>query len=211
MDKKEGLRVLCRKIPRNRLISLGILVLLMVAATVMNPAFLTADNLLGILAQNSARGILALGATFVLMTGGIDLAAEHGLTMIAVVASVSHIMTGENLLVLFGGCLILGAALGCVNGLLITRLRLLPFVATLAMMSIAQGITLFASEGKIMFLNHPVTVFIGSGKLFHIIPMPVVIFAGMCVVAYILLNKTKMGTAVYALGGNKEAAEYSGI
>ena len=202
MDKKEGLRVLCRKIPRNRLISLGILVLLMVAATVMNPAFLTADNLLGILAQNSARGILALGATFVLMTGGIDLAAENGLTMIAVVASVSHIMTGENLLVLFGGCLILGAALGCVNGLLITRLRLLPFVATLAMMSIAQGITLFASEGKIMFLNHPVTVFIGSGKLFHIISMPVVIFAGMCVVAYILLNKTKMGTAVYALGGN---------
>ena len=69
MDKKEGLRVLCRKIPRNRLISLGILVLLMVAATVMNPAFLTADNLLGILAQNSARGILALGATFCLNDG----------------------------------------------------------------------------------------------------------------------------------------------
>ena len=182
---------------------------LMAAATVMNPAFLTADNLLGILAQNSARGILALGATFVLMTGGIDLAAENGLTMIAVVASVSHIMTGENLFVLFAGCLVLGVVLGCVNGLLITRLRLLPFVATLAMMSIAQGITLFASEGKIMFLNHPVTVFIGSGKLFHIIPMPVVIFVGMCVVAHVLLNKTKMGTAVYALGGNKEAAEYS--
>lgn len=62
-----------------------------------------------------------------------------------------------------------------------------------------------------MFLNHPATVFIGSGKLFGVIPMPVVVFAGMCIVSYILLNKTKMGTAVYALGGNKEAAAYSGI
>ncbi|MDC7290360.1 ABC transporter permease [Blautia schinkii] len=195
----------------NRLISILILIILMAVASIVNPAFLTADNLLGILAQNSAKGILALGATFVLMTGGIDLACGNGLTMIAVVASVVHITTGENFLVLLLMCLLLGVVLGGINGFLITRMKLLPFVATLAMMSIAKGVTLFASEGKIMFLNHPATIFIGSGRVLGFLPMPVVIFALMCVIAATLLYRTKMGIAVYALGGNKEAAEYSGI
>ena len=178
----------------NRTVNIGILVILMCAATIANPSFLTLSNLLGILEQNAAKGVMALGVMFVLITGGIDLAMETGLTMIAVVSSIIHINAGGNTALLVLLCISIGAVLGAVNGVLITKLTLLPFVATLGMMSVAEGITYWVSEGELMFLNAP-----GVG------------FIGMAVIAAAILYRTRLGVATYALGSNEAAASYCGI
>lgn len=209
MEKlKQGRKV---TIERSRLINLGILVALMCAATIANPSFLAPSNLLGILEQNAAKGVMALGATFVLITGGIDLSMGNGLTMIAVTASILHIATGEHAFLLVLLCILIGAALGAVNGFLITKLRLLPFVATLGMMSVAEGITHWASEGKILFLDSPIVSFIGRGKVFGVFPFQAVVFLGMAALAAVILYRTRLGTATYALGSNEEAAACCGI
>ena len=199
------------RIERSRLINIGILVALMCVATISNPAFLLPSNLLGILEQNAAKGVMALGATFVLITGGIDLSMGNGLTMIAVTASILHIGAGENAFVLVLLCILIGALLGSVNGALITKLHFLPFVATLGMMSVAEGITHWASEGKILFLNSSVVSFIGRGKLFGFFPFQAVVFLGMAALAAVILYRTRLGIATYALGSNEEAAACCGI
>ena len=195
----------------NRTANIGILVILMCAATIANPSFLTLNNLLGILEQNAAKGVMALGVMFVLITGGIDLAMETGLTMIAVVSSIIHINAGGNTALLVLLCISIGAVLGAVNGVLITKLTLLPFVATLGMMSVAEGITYWVSEGELMFLNAPGVGFIGRGKVFGIIPFQTICFIGMAVIAAAILYRTRLGVATYALGSNEDAASYCGI
>lgn len=195
----------------NRLVSIGILAVLMVMAASSNRAFLSSGNLLGILEQNAAKGVMALGATFVLITGGIDLSMGNGLTMIAAVATVIHFKTGENALTLMVMCVVVGGLLGAVNGLLITKLKLLPFVATLGMMSVCRGITLWVAEGKIMFLNNPIALNIGNGKIFGFFPIQTIIFLAMAAIAAVVLYRTRLGTAVYAMGGNEDATSYCGI
>jgi len=195
----------------NKLLSIGILIVLMIITSIMNPAFLSSANLLGILEQNAAKGVLALGATYVLITGGIDLSMGNMMATIAVVASVIHFGSGESLIVLIVCCLILGMLAGCVNGLLITKLKLLPFVATLIMMTVAQGITLYAAEGKIMFLNNPFVLIIGSGKILGGIPVAALIFFAAAATAALILYRTRLGISIYSLGGNEDAARYSGI
>lgn len=200
-----------KKIEMDRLISPAILVFLILVVSLVNPAFLQPANLLGLLEQNAAMGVVALGAMFVLITSGIDLTTSNGLTMIAVIACVLYVSASGSFLVLVLAALIAGLVLGAANGLLITRLNLLPFIATLAMMSIAQGVTLLVSEGQIIFLNHPAIIFLGAGKLFNFLPVPFVVFAVMCAISSFVLNWTRMGVYVYSLGDNEEAAVYSGI
>lgn len=195
----------------NRLVNIGILFVLMVAATIANPSFLSPGNLLGILEQNAAKGVMALGVTFVLITGGIDLAMETSLAMIAVVSSIVHVNSGEKTIVLILLCLLIGAAVGAANGFLITKLRLLPFVATLGMMSIAEGITYWTSEGELMFLYDDAVSFIGRGKLFGFIPFQTVCFVVMAIIAAVILYRTRLGVATYSLGSNESAANYCGI
>lgn len=206
LKKEHGLHI-----EFNRLVNIGILLVLMVAATIANPSFLSPGNLLGILEQNAAKGVMALGVTFVLITGGIDLAMETSLAMIAVVSSIVHVNSGEKTIVLILLCLLIGAAVGAVNGFLITKLKLLPFVATLGMMSIAEGITYWTSEGELMFLYADAVGFIGRGKLFGVIPFQTVCFLVMAVIAAVILYRTRLGVATYSLGSNESAANYCGI
>lgn len=193
------------------MINIGILVVLIITASLVNHSFLSPGNLLGIFEQNAAKGVMALGITFVLITGGIDLSMENGLTMIAVVSSILHVRSGNHPAALIILCIVVGIALGAVNGFLITKLKLLPFVATLGMMSIAQGITHWSSEGEIMFLNAPGVSFIGRGKVFGFLSFQTIVFMIMSVLAAVILYRTRLGTAVYALGSNEDAAGYSGI
>lgn len=195
----------------NRMINIGILVVLMIGAAIVNPAFLSAGNLLGVIEQNAAKGVMALGITFVLITGGIDLSMENGLTMIAVVSSILHVRSGSNAVTLIVLCIAVGMALGAVNGFLITKMKLLPFVATLGMMSIAEGITHWVSEGEIMFLSSEGVTFIGRGKIFGIFSFQTLLFIVMAAFASVILYRTRLGTTIYALGSNEDAAGYSGI
>lgn len=195
----------------SRVANLVILFALITVAAIVNPSFLTPANLLGILEQNAAKGVMALGITFILITGGIDLSLETGLTMVAVVASIIHFNTGAHVIVLVVMCLLVGALLGMANGFLVSKLKLLPFVATLGMMSVAEGITYGVSEGKLMFLEPTVTDFIGRGKLAAGIPFQALVFAGMAVIAAVILYRTRLGVVIYALGSNEDAAGYCGI
>jgi ribose/xylose/arabinose/galactoside ABC-type transport system permease subunit len=195
----------------NRVFSIGILIMLMVITSIMNPAFLVFGNLMGILEQNAAKGVLALGATYILITGGIDLSMGNMMAAIAVVSSVIHFGSGESLFVLIIFCIVFGVLAGCINGFLITKLKLLPFVATLIMMTVAQGITLYAAEGKIMFLNNPFVLIIGSGKILNGIPVAALIFFGAVIIATLILYRTRFGISVYSMGGNEDAARYSSI
>lgn len=200
-----------KRIKFDKFISPIMLLGLMAFVAIINPAFLRIDNLLGILEQSASRGVIALGAMFVLITGGIDLTAGNGLAMIAVFAGVTYSAMQERFLALFVISLMAGAALGIINGVLITRFNLMPFVATLAMLSITQGLTLLVSEGQIIFLKDPISNMIGNGRLFGFLPTSFAVFFVMCVIAWMLLKRTRWGTSVYALGGNEEAAAYSGI
>ncbi|MCI9601179.1 MAG: ABC transporter permease [Lachnospiraceae bacterium] len=207
-DRKRGV---LQNLDLNRMINIGILAALMCIATISNRSFLSPGNLLGVLEQNAAKGVMALGATFVLITGGIDLSMGNGLTMIAVVSSILHVSTGDHAWLLVALCVLIGSVLGSVNGFLITKCRLLPFVATLGMMTIAEGITHWASEGKIMFLSSPAVSYIGRGKVFGVIPFQTVAFLFMSAAAAVILYRTRLGTAAYALGSNEAAAACCGI
>lgn len=215
MSKNEGktlaLKSVLAHVPTQRWVALGILALLVVVISIGNPMFLRWENINGIFQQVAAMGVVALGAMMVIITGGLDFSSGAGLAMVAVFAGVMYFNAGENILVMLLAALAMGAALGAVNGFLVTKCRLKPFVATLATMALCQGMTLLISEGQLAFLNDPLTIFIGGGNLFGIISVPFLIFLGMCLITSLLLNRTKAGTYIYAIGGSEESTHYVGI
>ncbi len=195
-------------IPAQRWVTVGILVVLVIGINLVNPLFLTWNNINGIFQQISAMGIIALGAMVVLISGGIDFTTGTGLAMTGVLAGVLYINASENILVLILGSMSGGIILGFINGFFIAKCKLKPFVATLAVMAFAQGLTLLISEGKLAFLNHPATFVIGGGSIFGILSVSFLIFLGVAMLTWFLLNKTKIGTYVYAIGGNEDSAHY---
>ncbi|HEY8185636.1 MAG TPA: ribose ABC transporter permease [Pyrinomonadaceae bacterium] len=175
----------------------------------LTPHFLTISNLLNIAEQATIIAIIAVGMTFVIITGGIDLSVGSTLAFAGVVmASVLHGGLPLPLALIVG----LGAGLlgGLVNGLLITIGRLPPFIATLGMMSVARGAALVFTEGR------PISGFsegfrsLATGEVFRV-PAPVIIMIGVYVIAHFVLRRTKLGRYTYAIGGNEEAALLSGI
>jgi ribose/xylose/arabinose/galactoside ABC-type transport system permease subunit len=173
------------------------------------PFFLTVSNLLNVAEQAAIIAIVAVGMTFVIITGGIDLSVGSVLAFAGVVmASVLHLEVPVPLAL----AVALGTGLCCglVNGALITVGRLPPFIATLGMMSVARGTALMFTEGR------PVSGFSGgfrslaTGELLGI-PVSVVIMVGVYVVAHFVLTRTKLGRYTYAIGGNEEAALLSGV
>jgi ribose/xylose/arabinose/galactoside ABC-type transport system permease subunit len=211
VNKMNKVASVLKKVPTQRWVALSILAALVIIITIGNPLFLKWNNINGIFQQVAATGIVALGAMVVIITGGIDFTSGSGLAMSGVFAGVMYIRAGENIFVLIIAALGAGILLGFTNGFFITKCRLKPFVATLAIMAFAQGLTLLISEGQLAFLNHPATFLIGGGNIFGAFSVPFTIFLGMCLITWILLNKTKAGTYIYAMGGNEEAAHYIGI
>ncbi len=175
----------------------------------LTPHFLTISNLLNIAEQATIIAIIAVGMTFVIITGGIDLSVGSVLAFAGVVmASVLHSGLALPLALIVG----IGAGLLCglVNGLLITVGRLPPFIATLGMMSVARGAALMFTEGR------PISGFsenlrsLATGEVLRV-PAPVIIMIGVYVIAHFVLRRTKLGRYTYAIGGNEEAALLSGI
>ncbi len=170
----------------------------------LTPHFLTISNLLNIAEQATIIAIIAVGMTFVIITGGIDLSVGSVLAFSGVVMA-SMLQHGVPLpLALLIG-LGVGLLCGLVNGLLITVGRLPPFIATLGMMSVARGAALMFTEGR------PISGFsesfrsLATGEVLRI-PTPVFIMISVYVVAHFVLRRTKLGRYTYAIGGNEEAA-----
>jgi len=174
------------------------------------PAFVTLQNWVIVLRQISINGILAVGVTYVLLTGGVDLSLGSMVALTGVVAA-SFAHPGEYpaavpLLMGIGT----GALGGLVNGLVITRGRVAPFIATLGMMTAARGLALVVSGGMPVSNLSGSFTWIGSGSWLGV-PLPIAILIAVAVLSHLLLNHFRIGRYVYAVGGNENAARASGI
>ena len=192
----------------------GILIsflILFVILSFAHPNFLSTGNITNVLRQVSINGILAIGMTFVILTGGIDLSVGSTLAVAGVVAG-SLVTGGDpfNPAVAFLAAIAVGGLVGTVNGTLVARFGVPAFVATLGMLSMARGATLLYSDGRPIPNLSPAFRWLGQGFIAGV-PVPVIIFLAVFVVAWIVLRFTVYGRWVYAVGGNVKSARTAGI
>ena len=187
------------------------LFLIVIVITVLNPSFMTTDNILNILRQVSISALIAFGMTFVILTGGIDLSVGSTLALTGAIAA-SMLASGMDPVLTMFTALLIGAILGAINGVIIAKGKVAPFIATLATMTIFRGLTLVFTEGRpISDLGNEITFqMLGKGYFFGV-PVPVVTMILAFFALYFIMHKTTFGRRVYAVGGNEGAAKLSGI
>lgn len=187
-----------------------ILLLAVIVLSIVSDTFLTFTNIMNVLRQVSINGILAVGMTLVILTGGIDLSIGSLMAVSAVVAaSIVSESPSAAVVALIAGMLASGV-LGGVSGTMSSRLNVAPFVATLAMMTIARGIALIYTNGRPIVIDSAAFKFLGQGYLGPV-PFPVVVFVLVAALVGIVLYMTKFGRYIFAVGGNENAARISGI
>jgi ribose transport system permease protein len=192
-----------------RLGTLAGLLALCVLLWALTPHFLTVSNLLNVMEQTTINAVIAAGMTFVIVSAGIDLSVGS-LVAVAGVVLAGALHANMPLAVAIAACLATGFVFGLLNGLAITLGNLPPFIATLGMMSIARGCALLFTDGR------PISGFdaafrsVATGRVLGI-PAPVIVTAGVFVVAQFVLAETRFGRYVYAIGGNEEATRLSGV
>ena len=197
-----------------QMLAFGSLIVLVLFFSFANPNFLTMSNVSGILLSTTVIGILALGTTFVIITGGIDLSLGTGMTLAAVMTGVFLANMGVPLVVGLLGGILTGALMGLINGFNVAFLKIPPFIATLAMMLIAQGLALVISgAAPIYFSAVDGYSAIALGNLVPGIRLPngVLILFFLTALAAVILGKTVLGRYVFAIGSNEEATSISGI
>jgi ribose/xylose/arabinose/galactoside ABC-type transport system permease subunit len=197
---------------RNLLHRFGLLfVILLVglALSLTTDTFLSVANLTNVAKQVSINGILAVGVTFVLLTAGVDLSLGS-VVALSGVACATFAHPGEHsVFVPIAVGLLTGAACGLINGALVTRGGVAPFIVTLGMMTIARGLALIVSGGRpVANLSIELTSLAGD---FLGVPIPVLCFAGVAAAAWFFLNRFRLGRHIYAVGGNEHAARAAGV
>lgn len=186
------------------------IVLMGVIFTLINSSFFTPRNLINILDQTTINGLLAVGITLAILTGGIDLSIGAILGMTAVLVG-QWLVNGMNPLVAVLVGMALGFSLGCLNGILIAKLKLQPFIATLGTCSALRGLT-YIYTGGWPIMNIPENFRnLVDGDLFGWLPSALVMMVIFMVICHILLRKTKFGLYTYALGNNENATKLSGV
>ncbi|GAA5230486.1 ABC transporter permease [Arthrobacter cryoconiti] len=184
------------------------LLILCLGLFIATPDFLTGPNLLNIGIQVSTVAVLAFGMTFVIVAGGIDLSVGSVAALSAMVSSWLYVGSGVSGWIALIAGLVTGLLVGVVNGLVSAYGKLPSFIATLAMLSVARGLTLVISDGR-PIKTAPEVSFLG-GNLGPI-PMPIIVLVASAIIASFLLNRTVLGRSMYAVGGNAEAARLSGL
>lgn len=205
---------------RRMLPLLGAVAGLLVLFRVWVPQFLALDNMLDLAQQISVNAVIAFGMTLVILTGGIDLSvgalvALVGTTtvysLIALGGAEAQSPPGVAAAVLLG----LGAAgaVGLVNGVCAAKTRMPPFIITLATMLVARGAALRFNEGRPMHIPEAHTLFLalGNGRVGGVVPVPVLVMLALFVLTAVLLHRTRFGQHLYAMGGNREAALFTGV
>jgi len=189
------------------------LIVIFLFFSIASSNFLNYANVTAIFFSTVVIGCLALGTTFVIITGGIDLSIGTGMSLCAVISGVLIVNTGLPVAVGVLGTLLFGALIGLVNGFNVSRLGIPPFIATLAMMLVAQGLALVISNSTpIYFTNAPSYTKISTGHLFGVnFPNAVLVLAVAFAIATVVLNKTVLGRYTYSIGSNEEATALSGI
>jgi ribose transport system permease protein len=191
-------------------VALPFLVILGLVATAA-PTLLDPSNIGQVLRQSSIVGVMALGMTFVLISGRVDLSIGSMLSLITMITIDLHDRVGPGVAV--AAALGVGLAIGIVNGVLVGFLRLNALIATLAMLSLLQGATMIYSNGRDLTVAAPGETWfavIGRGQVYGI-AVPILIFLGLAAILGFLLHKTSYGRRVFAVGGNETTSAYSGL
>lgn len=196
-----------------KVLAFASLILLIVFFTVSSENFFRFDNIIGILLSTAVIGVLALGSTFVIITGGIDLSVGTVMTFASVMTGV--VITFWGLPIPFGivGGILTGALCGFISGWLVAKMNIPPFIATLGMMMVTKGLSLVVSGTKpIYFTDGHAKGFtqVAMAKLVGI-PLAVYIFFGLAIIASVILSKTIVGRYNFAIGSNEEATRLSGV
>jgi ribose transport system permease protein len=200
--------------------SLIALIILCVIISLLSDKFLTPTNAWNVMRQISVNVCISVGMTLVIIAGGIDLSVGSVLALCGAIAAgllkngieipSSNLFIGFTVFGTMVAALLIGSLLGAFNGLFVTRFKVPPFVATLAMLTIARGLTMLWTGGFPISGLGETFAWIGTGWLAGI-PVPVWISAIIVVIALVITNKTKLGRYIYAIGGNESAATLSGI
>lgn len=195
------------------LLALNSISLLLFAAVLavfgaLSDKFFTGANLTNVLVQSSSTAIVAVGMTFVLLTAGVDLSVGAIMFVAAAVAG-KLVLGGAPLGLALGVILLIGLACGTVNAFFITRLRLIPFVVTLATLYLGRGFALWFTETRAMNLP-PDFLTLGTGRWLGV-PLPILILGAVVALAHLTLTRTPYGRQIYALGQDPEAARKAGL
>ncbi|MFD4555759.1 substrate-binding domain-containing protein [Streptomyces sp. NPDC058469] len=189
--------------------ALTALIVLVIAMSALSGDFLTTDNLLNVGVQAAVTAILAFGVTFVIVSAGIDLSVGSVAALSATVLAWSATQHGVPVVLAVILAIATGIAAGLVNGFLIAYGKLPPFIATLAMLSVARGLSLVISQGSP--IAFPDSVSHLGDTLGGWLPVPVLVMIAMGLIAAFILGRTYIGRSMYAIGGNEEAARLSGL
>ena len=202
---------------RQKLLAFASLIRLMVAFSIASPNFFQANNLIAIMLATAVNGVLAMAVSFVIITGGIDLSVGTTMTFSAVIAAK---VTAQAMLPVPVGVLAgvaAGLLCGLVSGMLVAKLKIPPFIATLGMMMLTKGLALILAQNRpIYFTEAPAFAMISMGSILGFIenfkiPNAVLIFFGVAILSAVVLNKTVFGRYTFALGSNEEAVRLSGV
>jgi len=195
-----------------RLLALGALMILLAFFSVISEPFRTTENYISILVATAVNGVLAMGVTFVIITGGIDLSVGTTMTFCSVVMGLVVTNAGFPLWLGIPAALAAGALVGAVNGTLIAKAKIPPFIATLGMLNVTRGLAQILSDVKpIYFEGTPQFYELFMGKFILGIPNVVFIMFGAAILATLVLNRTVLGRYTFALGSNEEATRLSGV
>ena len=215
MGKSEKVKgSLGKKFEFKNLKSMGILwalVLICIIASIVSPNFLKVSNIVNVVRSVSINGIIAIGMTFVVLTGGVDLSVGSIVGVVAVsMAMLFQRGVSPVLSVIVG--LIIGALFGLINGIGITKGKLAPFIMTLGSMTALRGVARYLANGSPQNWRESDLdfTFLGQGSILEI-PVPVYIFIGTFFIAFYVLKYTSFGRSVYAVGDSREAARLCGI
>lgn len=188
--------------------ALIMLIIVCIAGFIRYEAFLTPENLLNVLRQNSMLGLVALGMTFVILTSGIDLSVG---ALLAVAGVIAANLAEYGLVIALIGGVTATVGLGLINGLVIAKARIQPFIVTLAMMIAARGLALAVTgEESVRVAANENFNWLGRGTI-GFIPVPIIILIVAFAIGWLVLNQTRFGRNVFAVGDNDEAAKLMGL
>lgn len=198
---------------KEQLIPISVLVLIIIISSIASPAFLAPANFENLLLQMAVTMIISCGMFTILLTGGIDLSVGSVVAVSGVIVAVCLETYHWAIASLFG--ILVGLILGCINGLLVSKLKVAPFITTLGMMYFARGMAYWFTKAKTILWTSfdDVEAFknLGGGRIFGFLPIPAVIWIIVFIITIILVKYSKFGRVCYAIGGNEEAARLSGI
>lgn len=194
-----------------RYMLLILFIVLCVVFSIMSPYFLSVGNFTNIFVQQSYVIVAAVGLSFIMISGGMDLSIGYQMSLVGVITSSLMMNFGVPTYLAMGVGLIVGAGLGLFNGFMANTLKIHPLIVTLGTMTVFQGLSYTLSGSKQIINLPPEFKFFGQGYVFGVIPVSVIIMLIVVLGAHFVLSKTQFGRYVYALGSNQEAAHLAGI